>query len=345
MIEGYALRTPQIDISTIGAGGGSIAWVDAGNILKVGPISAGAVPGPACYGQGGAEPTVTDANLVLRRLSPELKLAGSVALNDALARDAVARIVGKISVLDIPTAAEGIIRIAVARMVSAIKEISIDRGHDPRDFVLLAYGGAGPMHAAFVAEELEMSQVLVPPRPGNFSAFGALISDIRHDHVRSRRFALDATTKDAIETEFAEIERAAVAAMVGEGLPETSIVLQRACGMRYAGQSWDLPVRVPDAIPPHAGLEELFHLAHEQRYGYRVSDGIEIVSLRVTAIGKIEKPSLSKWAIRTSVDAARREIRIVRFHGNECKIRFTIGISCLDRRGWLVRPSWRKWAA
>ncbi|MGE3698067.1 MAG: hydantoinase/oxoprolinase family protein [Hyphomicrobiaceae bacterium] len=318
VIEGYAIRTPQIDISTIGAGGGSIAWVDAGNILKVGPISAGAVPGPACYGQGGTEPTVTDANLVLRRLSPYLKLAGSVALDDALAHEAVSRIVRKVAGLDIPAAAEGIIRIAIARMVSAIKETSIDRGHDPRDFVLLAYGGAGPMHAAFVAEELEMSQVLVPPRPGNFSAFGALISDIRHDHVRSRRFGLDATIKEAIETEFVEMEKNAVATMAGEGLPKASIVLQRACGMRYAGQSWDLPVRLPDAIPAHDGLEELFHSAHEQRYGYRLSDRIEIVTLRVTAIGKIEKPSLSRLAVRTPVDVARREIRSVRFQGREC---------------------------
>ena len=314
LIEGHAIRTPQIDISSIGAGGGSVAWVDAGNILKVGPRSAGATPGPACYGGGGIEPTVTDANLVMRRLSSKIKLAGSVPLNGPLAHEAVSRISERIPGLDTPAAAEGIVRIAVARMVSAIKEISIDRGHDPRDFVLLAYGGAGPMHAVFIAEELEISRILVPPRPGNFSAFGALISDIRHDYVRSRRFDIEATQLQAMEDEFLEMEKVAREAMIAEGLPPRDIALQRACGMRYAGQSWDLPVRLP---PGRHDLEELFHRAHEQRYGYRLSDTIEIVTLRVAAIGRIEKPKLAEWTVRGPIEAALREIRMVRFSGKD----------------------------
>ena len=180
----YANRTPQTEINAVGAGGGSIAWMDSGDILMVGPRSAGADPGPACYGQGGREPTVTDANVVLHRLKPGVRLAGRIALDEDLARRAV-RTLG-LEVLTDEAAAEGVVRIAVARMVSAIKQISVAKGHDPRDFTLVAYGGAGPMHGAFIAEELEIERVLVPTGPGNFAALGSLISDVKQDFVRTR---------------------------------------------------------------------------------------------------------------------------------------------------------------
>ncbi|MEK6610379.1 MAG: hydantoinase/oxoprolinase family protein, partial [Gemmatimonadota bacterium] len=182
-IAGLPNRTPQIEINSIGAGGGSLAWIDAGGALRVGPRSAGADPGPACYGRGGTEPTITDANLLLRRVPADRPLAGEVLLDDDLARRAIHRLIGRVpGITDEAQLAEGIIRIAVARMVSAIKEISIAKGHDPRDFTLLAYGGAGPMHAALIAEELEIPRVVVPVAPGNFSAFGSLISDLRRDY-------------------------------------------------------------------------------------------------------------------------------------------------------------------
>ena len=191
MISHYANRTPQIEINSVGAGGGSIAWLDAGDILMVGPHSAGAIPGPVSYGRGGTEVTVTDANLALNRLSPAAPLgSGHIPLDQTLALTALEQLGRRIG-LDALALADGIVRIAVARMVSAIKQISIANGHDPRDFVLLAYGGAGPMHAAAIADELEVSRILVPIGPGNFAAFGALISDIRFDYARTRTMQLD----------------------------------------------------------------------------------------------------------------------------------------------------------
>jgi N-methylhydantoinase A len=316
-IGGLPIRTPQIEINSVGAGGGSIAWVDTGVILKVGPRSAGAVPGPACYGQGGTEPTVTDANLALGRLSPALKLAGSVALEEDLARRAVSRVAEAVAGLDLPRAADGIVRIAVARMVSAIKEISVARGHDPRDFALMAFGGAGPMHAAFVAEELEMSHVVVPLRPGNFCAFGALISDIRHDHVRTHRLELGAGDPAALERRFAQLEDDARAAMIAEGMPAGAITTLRSAGMRYRGQSWDLVVRLPARVESLTDLAQRFHAAHEQRYGYRAADPVEIVSVRVSAIGRVNKPPLAEWPAAGTLEAARRERRRVYFDGRD----------------------------
>ncbi|MGE5791102.1 MAG: hydantoinase/oxoprolinase family protein [Bacteroidota bacterium] len=316
-IGGLPIRTPQIEINSVGAGGGSIAWVDTGVILKVGPRSAGAVPGPACYGQGGTEPTVTDANLALGRLSPALKLAGSVALEEDLARRAVSRVAEAVAGLDLPRAADGIVRIAVARMVSAIKEISVARGHDPRDFALMAFGGAGPMHAAFVAEELEMSRVVVPLRPGNFCAFGALISDIRHDHVRTHRLELGAGDPAALERRFAQLEDDARAAMIAEGMPAGAITTLRSAGMRYRGQSWDLVVRLPARVESLTDLAQRFHAAHEQRYGYRAADPVEIVSVRVAAIGRVNRPALAEWPAAGALEAALRERRRVYFDGRD----------------------------
>ncbi|MGQ0655696.1 MAG: hydantoinase/oxoprolinase family protein [Betaproteobacteria bacterium] len=309
-IGGLPIRTPQIEINTVGAGGGSIAWVDTGRILKVGPRSAGAVPGPACYGHGGDEATVTDANLVMGRLAPSVRLAGSVALDDALARKVVGRLAEAFG-LEPAQAADGIVRIAVARMVSAIKEISVARGYDPRDFVLMAFGGAGPMHAAFIAEELDISRVAVPLAPGNFCAFGALISDIRHDHLVTFRAELRQAQAADLEAAFARIEAQARAQMAAEGMPRERIGTLRSAGMRYLGQSWDLPVRVPDEIRDVGELEQRFHDAHQRRYGYSGRDAVEIVSLRVSAIGQVPKPELPEWRAGGRPEDALREQRPV----------------------------------
>jgi len=314
-IEGYPIRTPQIDIHSIGAGGGSIAWVDTGRILIVGPRSAGASPGPACYGTGGIEATVTDANLVLQRLSSRGKLAGTIALSEQLAQRAVGRIAAALPGLDTAAAADGIVRVAVARMVSAIKEISIARGYDPRDFVLLAYGGAGPMHAALIADELEIARIVVPPRPGNFSAFGALISNIRHDYLRSVRVSLDTAGLCSTRADFEQLEASARETMIAEGIPAEKIRVERACRMRYVGQSWDLTVRLPSSAQHSGELNELFHRAHELRYGYRLGDSVEIVGLGVSAIGDIEKPRLPEWTATGDAQAALVEWRSVYFAG------------------------------
>jgi N-methylhydantoinase A len=315
MIAGYPNRTPQIEINSVGAGGGSVAWLDAGGILKVGPRSAGAVPGPACYGRGGTEPTVSDANLVLHRLRPGARLAGEIALDEARATGVIDALAARLGDLDRYRLAEGIVQIAVARMVSAIKEISIARGFDPRDFALLAYGGAGPMHAALIAAELEIPRVVVPPGPGNFSALGSLISDLRHDHVRTRLLDLRRTSLAEVVAAFGEMEAEARARLAGEGIAPDDMATQRAIGMRYIGQSWELTVRVPDALDSIDALETLFRQAHERRYGWGHEGPAEVVSFRLTAIGRVAKPSLPTVASDGTLDGALTERRDAYFDG------------------------------
>jgi N-methylhydantoinase A len=315
-IAGLPNRTPQIEINSIGAGGGSVIWVDPGGALRVGPRSAGADPGPACYGRGGTEPTITDANLVLGRVPTDVPLAGEVALDPGQARRALQTLLGRVSgVADETAMAEGVIRIAVARMVGAIKEVSIARGHDPRDFVLVAYGGAGPMHGAFIAEELEMSRVVIPLAPGNFSAFGALISDLRRDYVRTR---LTHTRRGAwaeVEQTFAELERRAHDDLVLEGIPDDRISLVRTLGMRYVGQSWELAVRMGSEVDSLPAVEAAFHRAHARRYGHASDGAAEIVNFRVIAVGRVPKPTATRWAVTGTLADARRAERSVHFGG------------------------------
>jgi N-methylhydantoinase A len=313
-IAGLPNRTPQIEINSIGAGGGSLAWIDDGGALRVGPRSAGAEPGPACYGRGGTAPTITDANLVLRRVSGERPLAGEVRLHDGLARAAIAGLLAHVpGVRDEAELADGIVRIAVARMVGAIKEISIAKGHDPRDFALVAYGGAGPMHAAFIAEELEIPRVVVPVAPGNFSAFGSLISDLRRDYVRTRLIPVRDGRFDEVADAFADLARQARADLGREGIPAERITTLRALGMRYQGQSWELLVRVPDEAASMAALEEAFQRAHERRYGHRNAGPVEIVNFRLTGVGEISKPARARHARGGALADARRGERAVHF--------------------------------
>jgi N-methylhydantoinase A len=315
-IAGLPNRTPQIEINSIGAGGGSLAWLDAGDSLRVGPRSAGATPGPACYGRGGVEPTITDANLLLGRMPADLPLAGEVKLDDALARQAIGWLLGRIPGLRAEAQlADGIIRIATARMVSAIKEISIAKGHDPRDFALLAYGGAGPMHAAFIAEELEMPRVMVPWAPGNFSAFGSLIADVRRDYVQTRLLPTRGAAFAGVADTFAALEREATTALAAEGIAPAHIATLRTLGMRYVGQAWELLVRVPDEAESMEALDEAFHRSHERRYGHRNDGAVEIVNFRLTAAGATPKPSLPRPRAAGSVADACRTERPVYFDG------------------------------
>lgn len=313
-IAGHANRTPQIEINAVGAGGGSIAWLDHGDILMVGPQSAGADPGPACYGLSGNEPTVTDANLVLHRLDPDTRLAGSIALDRDLSLSALEPIGARLG-LDTVELADGIVRIAVARMVSAIKQISIAKGHDPRDFVLCPYGGAGPMHAAFIADELEIKRVLVPLGPGNFAAFGSLISDIRQDYSLSRPMQTRSADFSSIDQVFADIEQEGRAALANEGVDPASVVTRRSAGMRYLGQSWQLEVDVPEGIGDRDALETAFYDVHERRFGHRSDAATEIVTFRVAAIGRVEKPELPPWNVKGELADAQVASRSVYFDG------------------------------
>ena len=308
----YANRTPQTEINAVGAGGGSVAWMDSGDILMVGPRSAGADPGPACYGRGGREPTVTDANLVLHRLKPGTRLAGRIALDEDLARRAV-RTLG-LQVLTDEAAAEGVVRIAVARMVSAIKQISVAKGHDPRDFTLVAYGGAGPMHGAFIAEELEIERVLVPTGPGNFAALGSLISDVKQDFVRTRTlFPRRLASFAEIADELDRLEAQARRSLEAEGVAPEDFSSRRALGMRYLGQSWEIDVDVPPEMTTVAALEAAFHDTHERRFGHRNDGETEVVSFRLTGIGGGSKPAFGAWRVPGDLSGARAETRAVYF--------------------------------
>ena len=314
-IAGYANRMPQIAINAVGAGGGSIGWLDAGDILMVGPHSAGASPGPACYGRGGMAPTVTDANLALNRLSSDQPLAGGQIRLDRELALAALEALGRSIGLDAIRLADGIIRIAVARMVSAIKEISVADGRDPRDFVLLPFGGAGPMHAAAIAEELEISRVLVPVGPGNFAAFGSLISDLRRDYVQTRTLPIDAGSWTLIDAQFRTIEIEARANLRAEGVAEKDIELRRTAGMRYLGQSWELGVDVAPAITAIDGLIAAFADVHDRRFGHRSGGTVEIVNFRVAAIGRVAKPGLPQLEPKPARPDAQTGTRDVYFAG------------------------------
>ena len=308
-------RVLQIEINSIGAGGGSIAWLGAGRFLNVGPQSAGAIPGPACYGGGGREPTVTDANVLLGRLSTEIPLGGAIQLEPERAREAVERIARDLDV-DPIAMAEGIVKLAVARMTGAIKEISVMRGHDPRGFVLFAYGGAGPMHAALIAEELGMARVVVPPLPGNFSAFGLLVADVRHDYVRTRLVATRDVTFADVSVNFRELRETARRRLLAEGFAEPAMRFETRLDMRYVGQAFELSVPFSERFASMAEVEAAFYAAHERRYSHAVPDPVEIVSFRLSGYGLHPKPSLPKTqAPIASLDGARTGERPIVFDG------------------------------
>ena len=310
-ISNYANRTPQIEINAVGAGGGSIGWIDSGEILMVGPQSAGASPGPACYGRGGTEPTVTDANLVLNRLSGNSPLAGGqIRLDRELARAATGRLGAKLG-LDEVKLADGIVRIAVARMVSAIKQISIANGYDPRDFTLLPYGGAGPMHAVAIAEELEIPRILVPLGPGNFAAFGSLISDIRRDYVKTKTMQLLPDSWPVIDAAFKEMEQQAFDDLAAEGMARENVEVRRAAGMRFLGQSWELNVDLAVDDNSIESLIAAFGDIHDRRFKHRSGGTVEIVNFRIAAVGVVQKPALHKLAVgqpRVDAHVGNREV-------------------------------------
>src|SRR2546425_7811019 len=244
MVGAFPVKVPQLDMHTVGAGGGSIAWLDVDGSLQVGPRSAGATPGPAAYGLGGTEPTVTDANVVLGRIGTRRRLGGSIALDPARARAAIADLAERQGgPLTVEELAEGIVTIAVARMTSAIREISIQRGHDPRDFTLVAFGGAGPMHALALSEGMGIPSVLVPRHPGNFSALGLLASDIKHDDVRTRVGPL--SERWAVLPElFADMEAGARRQLELDGFATADQRMRRSLDLRYRGQAFELDLEI-----------------------------------------------------------------------------------------------------
>ena len=291
---GYPVRTPVIDLVEVGAGGGSEAWIDAGGALRVGPRSAGARPGPACYGLGGTTPTITDANLVLGRINPAFFLGGEMTLDVDAARRAVTVGVAAPLGLDPRAAASGIVEIANAHMIGAMRLVSVQRGYDPRDFVLVAFGGAGPLHANALARELGIPIVLVPPSPGIASAVGMLVTDIRHEFVATRRLRLDALAPAALDALFADFVSEGDARLTRDGVPPADRRMLRSADLRYHGQSFELSVTVPPGALSAADIERLrglFHESHERAYGYAAPDDpVELVNVRLAAVGVTPKP-------------------------------------------------------
>jgi N-methylhydantoinase A len=317
---GYPIKSSVIDLVEIGAGGGSVGWVDSGGALRVGPKSAGAEPGPACYGRGGLHPTLTDANLVLGRINSDFFLGGRMKLSPRLAQEAVERELARRLNLTNAEAALGMIEIANSNMIEAIRLISVQRGFDPRDFALVAFGGAGPLHANAIAAELEIPRVIIPLSPGVSSALGLLVADIKHHFSRTYVRRIERADLAFVETAFADFERQGRDLLDREGIPEARQSFHREADFRYAGQSFELKIPVPaGSLEPKvlAGLEDAFHKAHEQAYGHSTpGEPIEIVNLRLVAQGAIPKPRFKRLPPSGGNGHVLKERREVCFHGD-----------------------------
>lgn len=291
-IGGYPLLVPMLDVHAIGAGGGSIAYVDEGGAFRVGPRSAGAHPGPACYGLGGTEPTITDAHAVLGRLDPERFLGGRMKLDPSASVAAIEPLASTLG-LSLEATAEGILTVANSNMARAIRSRTIEKGHDPREFTLVAFGGAGPLHAADLADSLGIPEVLVPPYPGITSAGGLLTSDLKYDQMRTVfqvQGSIDATRLDA---ELDELEEELRSWLHRDGVGDDDIRVVRALDCRYVGQGYELRVPLRGPFTDEALAD--FHALHEREYGSAYGDPIEVVNARVTAIGK--RPPLTQFAV------------------------------------------------
>jgi N-methylhydantoinase A len=315
------IRLPVIDINAIGAGGGSIAWIDDGGALRVGPISAEAVPGPACYGQGGTWPTISDANLVLGRLGGETRLGGSLSLDADAARSAVQdQIAGPLGI-DVIAAAAGILRVAHANIVRGIRVVSVERGHDPRLCTLIPFGGAGPMHGTPVARELRIGRVAIPPAPGILCALGQLLSDLRHDLIETHIFPYSAGAQERAAAIARRLVDAADRLLEADRVPPDRRSVEVRAEARYVGQSYELPISFDNG---DAGawqrLADDFHAAHRSRFGHADPEApIEIVGFGATAIGKVDTPALPTLAPGGSAPPAEARIgsRRVFFEGRD----------------------------
>ena len=303
-VDIYDLKTPMIELHTVGAGGGSIAWLAGGRSLKVGPDSAGANPGPACYDRGGTQPTVTDANLVLGRITPTIA-GGSVSLNLDQAIQVVAELAAGLK-LDTIAAAEGILRIAVENIAAGIRTVSVKRGRDPRSYALVAFGGAGPLHACYLADWLGMQHVIIPPNPGVTSAYGLLLTDVRVDLVHTDVQREDRLDVACIAAEIQDLERRVTARLEDEGLLTQQTRLEHFVDMRYAGQAYEIriPLSIDPVLSPVEGSATAeiqthiqraitrFHASHKDLYGYSYAgkELVELVNVGVTGLGLLKRP-------------------------------------------------------
>jgi N-methylhydantoinase A len=294
--EGLVVRIPVIDIKEVGTGGGSMPWINSAGGIRVGPESAGADPGPACYGRGGTRPTVTDAQVVLGRLLPDRFLGGRMTLDAGAAERAVREHIAEPLGLDAPSAAAGILAIANATMANAVRAVTTERGLDPRDFTLVAYGGAGPLHAVDIARELAIRTIVIPQAPGHFSAFGMITADLRREYARTHRARIAAESLAGVRELVAELEAEARAWLAGTGIAAETVCLEYAGDARYVGQ--DHSVTIPLALDAGdaaavGAIKASFDAAHQQQYSHSAPDeDAELVALRVSIVGTLERPRL-----------------------------------------------------
>ena len=301
----WPVQLPMLDIATIGAGGGSIAWLTAAGNLNVGPRSAGAVPGPVCYGQGGTEPTVTDANLVLGRINDTIA-GGALTLDSEAAKEAIQEKIATPLGLDLYRAAHGILQIVNYNMMGAIRNVSVERGLDPRNFALVAFGGAGPMHSISVARLLDMTTVIAPPSPGVASAYGLLVADFKNDYARTNIQKPPNYDLGGMENIYRELEGDAVEWLDSEAVPLERRELERSADLRYAHQGFEVTVKMEGTTVEQGSLEAMiqsFHMEHHRLFGFSLEQPVEVVTLRVTARGQMESARMSQISREPSTPA------------------------------------------
>lgn len=312
---GYPIMTPVVDLVEIGNGGGSIAWVDADEKLHVGPRSAGAMPGPVAYGQGGTEPTTTDANLFLGRINPHYFIGGEIEADQAAVAAAFTRL-GDTLGMGPEDAARGVIRIANNNMINALKLVSINRGYDPRDFAMVAFGGGGAMHATALARELNIPKVVIPAHSAVFSAWGMLVSDLRRDYIRTHPLRLTAAATQAIGATFAAMEDEALQAFLADRIAKETIYYERYLDLRYEGQEHSVRIPVPCVTITDDILREIivrFHDAYEREYTYRLDNAVELVTFHLVAFARVDRPDLARLPSDNSADDAVKGRRAVDF--------------------------------
>ncbi len=286
-LEGLPLLMSIVNIHTIGAGGGSLAWLESG-ALRVGPHSAGSVPGPVCYGRGGTQPTVTDANLFLKRLGSGSLLSGRMTLDEASTATAIHEMAQQVGLDDV-TFAEGMLAITNAKMADAMRTITIEQGIDPREFSLVAFGGAGPMQAVWLAEELDITEIIIPRFPGTFSAWGILQTDVRHDLTQNYYYPTGSVSMEAVEQHLQNLKHEGEKALRTEGVSADDMYFIRTTDMRYMGQEYTVNVQI-EADATIADIEAAFHQAHHTRYGHSTPDApVEFVNLRLAALGRLDR--------------------------------------------------------
>jgi N-methylhydantoinase A len=337
-VSGHPMMLPVVDIVEVGNGGGSIAWLDPAGGVKVGPRSAGAAPGPACYGRGGNAPTVTDANLIVGRIDPDYFLGSGIRLQREKAAQAITDSIAEPLGLSLEEAALGILTIANFNMSLAVRAVSVEKGYDPRDCVLVPSGGGGALHAMAIAKELSVPRVIIPPLPAHFSALGMLLADLKHDYVQTFMHELSDTTGTQIAEAFSVLEQPATETLAEEGAAERQVVLRRFLDMRYRGQEYTLPVPLSEDL---AGLDDFsairvrFDQLHHEHYGHNApQEPVMIVNLRLSALGRFEN-SLPVASASREQDRGQRGKRPIIFdNGQEpviCPIYLRSGFAPGDR--------------